>query len=81
MEFKIEKNIPVARMLSGYKAVYPFPKMEVGDSFLFNEGYNPRHAQGQTKVGQAAYRYAKRVGKKFTVRKIESGVYRVWRVE
>ena len=69
-EFKIEKGIEIP---SGRKAsrVYPFDKMEVGDSFLVN-------AKEQVKVMSSARPYGIRTGKKFVSRKMEDGV-RVWR--
>lgn len=66
--FLVEKGIPVPRV-SG-RAVYPFPLMEVGDSFSID---------GKERVAAAASVFGKRHGVKFSLRKDGEG-YRVWRV-
>lgn len=57
--------------------VYPWEDMEVGDSFAVPEG-----VKEQT-LRSTAYAWAKRnaPGRKFRVRRDESGRYRCWRVE
>jgi hypothetical protein len=66
--FLIEKGIPVP-MVSGTR-VYPFPSMEVGDSFSIDR---------KEKVAAAASVFGKRHGVKFSLRRTGNG-YRVWRV-
>jgi len=71
--FKIENNIPQPEPHLGTKAKYPFTTMEVGQSVFIDGG---KH---DSNPAIAAKMYAKRSGKKFTIRKIDNGV-RVWRV-
>ena len=65
-DYKIETNIPIP------PRKYPFHLMKVGDSFC-SEEINVRYA---------AFTYGKRLGIKFSVRKVqgEKGL-RVWRIE
>ena len=72
VKFKIEKNIPVPKNLS-LKGLYPFPAMEVGDSFIVPVGCVPA-------VRGAATVYGKRHNVKFTCRKTSNGG-RVWRIK
>ena len=73
VDMKIESHIPVPSEQSS-RAVYPFPDMRVGDSFLVLE------ADWIKNLRSAAYMYAKRhPGVKFTVRKYGEG-WRLWRI-
>lgn len=65
---KIEKDIPY-----GY-TLYPFDKMEVGDSFLLPSGVKPGL------VSQNGFRYGKKTNKKFSIRNTAQG-YRCWRIK
>jgi hypothetical protein len=65
---KIEKNVPLPVM-------YPFAKMEVGDSFAV-----PSSIRRET-VSVAANRYGVKHGMKFTVRLMPNRSYRCWRIE
>lgn len=78
-EIKIEKGIPVKSSGSGRIAKYPFRKMEVGDSFLFPEGYKQSHYYGMAREFTVQCRA---IGQnwKFVARKTDAG-YRCWRVE
>jgi hypothetical protein len=73
--FKVEKNVARQGFGKGDQTrKYPFPEMEVGDSFHFQ--------QRDSRVGTAAYAWGKaNGGKKFSVRKQADGTYRCWRVE
>ncbi len=73
MTFKIEKNLPIARVKKA-KAIYPFGGMEVGDSFEYD-------AVIHNKVTPAACCYGKRHNKKFSIRKIDDKKYRIWRIK
>jgi hypothetical protein len=66
--FRVEKGIPVPKVIA--HQVYPFPIMEVGDSFSIDSN---------TKVRAAASLFGKRHGSKFATRRDGNG-YRVWRV-
>lgn len=72
MAIEVEKGIP-APVWTSTSRKYPFPDMEVGDSFLCN-GSNP------TGVRSASWQYGKHHKKKFTVRKTAAG-YRCWRLK
>jgi hypothetical protein len=65
---KIEKNVPLP-------VIYPFAKMEVGDSFAV-----PSSIRRET-VSVAANRYGAKHGMKFTVRLMPNRSYRCWRIE
>jgi hypothetical protein len=71
--YKIEKNIPI-----GYanKPMYPFDKMEVGDSFFVKGDKKKANS-----VGVAVSGYKKRTpGVYFTCRVSNEGI-RVWRIK
>lgn len=79
---KIEKGVPMPVFPDGrtrrYETKaggeYPFPQMEVGDSFVV-----PIDRKGA--VGVACNSYKKKHGKQFTTRKTEDGNFvRVWRI-
>lgn len=67
---KIEKGIPMPEK-RGAPRKYPFPDMEIGDSF---EALIEPDA-----LRAAAYKFQKRYGGQFKVRKHENGA-RAWRV-
>jgi len=71
MSYVIEKGVPIPTTATA-RAKYPFPKMEVGDSFLIA-------TELQNRVAQAAFHYGKRNNVKLTLRKVADGV-RVWRI-
>ena len=72
---KIEKGIPVPELRLGRRSNYPLAEMEVGESFACEK---PHRAE-VNRLRQAAYRYGKRHGKKFTVR-VSGDEVRCWRV-
>ena len=82
---QIEKGIPFPRPTGGAPRKYPFPDMEVGDSFAVPmEGVmgNKGMDIAADRVRCAACNYARPNGVKFIVRTIrEDGVVRCWRVE
>lgn len=69
--FVIDHNIPLPGPRQSTTLRFPFALLEVGDSFFVPGDKNA--------VSPAAFQYAKRHGKKFTVRKVEGG-HRVWRL-
>ena len=86
MQITIEKNVPLPKpRMRGGVTVYPFPQMEVGDSFAL-----PRD-RGQTLTGSCktqnilsscARNYAKKHNPeaRFSIRLIDENTVRVWRV-
>lgn len=77
-EIAIESGVPLPTKETK-KSRYPFARMNVGDSFLI-EGAKNSSSYEAMRVRSAASHYARRDGKKFTVRVVEGGI-RVWRVE
>lgn len=70
----IEKTIPLPSLDSsgsGAKAIYPYAKMDVGDSFLATCKHNPI---------SIAKRWGSSRGIDFTSRK-EDGGWRIWRTK
>lgn len=79
IDFKIEKNVPMANNKWG-KHKSPFKivleKMEVGDSILF-----PKDTSSHESLKQIAYQAKNRGNKKrYAIKKTTEGV-RCWRVE
>lgn len=76
-QYAIDSSVPIPDMHGGRGILkYPFPLMQVGDSF-FVPGRNSQGVKG-------TINYWNRAGRKFTTRtRTENGVYgvRVWRVE
>lgn len=73
--YPIEKGVPLPdhQRRGSQNSRYPFPDMEVGDSFAFEEHEHRR-------VAQAAHAYKKRTGRGFTVRRVDGGG-RCWRIK
>jgi len=73
---KIDKNVPIPESQSGpgRPRKYPFPDMEVGDSF-YAEG--KKEAE---KADVASKKYGTKYGCRFTCRRDEGGG-RIWRIE
>lgn len=70
---KIEKGVPLQNHQS--KKKYPFAKMQIGDSFFFEELPEVESAQNAGK----GYANRHNPGFKMTRRKVEGG-YRLWRI-
>lgn len=76
VKIRIQKGIPMPKVnprgMAGTKhPVYPWHKMDVGDSFVFPGG----------RTAHTACVMASRKGKLFKACKIPEGYYRVWRVK
>ncbi len=70
----IDKNVAIPKTNHlGRQPAYPFHEMEIGDSFKVS----PDKA---LLVRNASNGYGSRHGKKFSVRKMEDGTYRCWRI-
>lgn len=78
-EFKIRKNVkmPRRREDGGYGFKYPFPDMEVGDSFVVKN----RSKKALESAAAAARAYGARNGKKFSHRTIGKNEIGIWRVK
>lgn len=77
-EFKLEQDVPMpdSGVSRGRTRVYPWLEMEVGDSFQCPKG---RHDHVRTAAASWSKRHVEdpRV---FSVRMMEDGTYRCWRV-
>ena len=71
-DFEIETDVPCPTVF-GRPRIYPFPYMNVGDSFRVSD-------ERAILCRYAASQFGKRNNKKFAVRKREHG-FRCWRVE
>lgn len=82
---KIEKDVPLPGPYVGAPRKYPFPDMEVGDSFavpLEGESSSRGMDTAADKLRCAALNHGRRYGGKFVVRTVrEENVARCWRVE
>jgi hypothetical protein len=67
-KIKIETGIPIPTNLPGAKMRYPWPAMQVGDSFFAPE-------MKSTSINTGKY-----LPKKFSARKQEGGGVIVWRI-
>ena len=77
MTFAVSKSIPqpTAEELTGRCFVYPFDRMEPGDSFVIRDHLT------RGKVHRAMLGYAKRhAGYKFAIRPTGRGHWRCWRL-
>ena len=70
MTFTIDKNIPFPRM----RGKYPLHNMEIGDSFLVNDGRSMKSVSG------AIFVAARRAGISIACRTVPEGI-RVWRIK
>jgi len=74
MSITVDKGVPIPNFRTApRKSKYPWRDLEVGDSFLVPDTTSER-------FGPQAREAGLRLGRKFTVRKVEEGV-RVWRTE
>ena len=73
MNYKIEKAIEVPPIKTGRYSIYPFRKMEVGDSFFSND-------ISAEKLRAAASYFGLRNERKYMVRKVDGGA-RCWRIK
>lgn len=85
-QYAIDKNIPIPQRLGATSTLYPFIKMEVGDSFSVARNPAKKLSALQARLTAAATGYRKtqaKIGKtvKFTVRKVDANTMRVWRIE
>lgn len=70
-KYQIEAGVPTPPKRC-QSTKYPFSEMSAGDSFFV--------ADGDNKVVSASCAAGRRLGRKFSTRKVEGGV-RVWRVK
>lgn len=81
----VEKGIPIPpRSRLAPASDQDFASLEVGDSFAVpvpeEYQHKPTIWAGTNRLRTAAHQYGKRHGRKFTVRCMDGGVIRVWRV-
>ncbi len=77
-KYVVEKGIPIPRRDI---AKYPFPQMDIGDSFLIPE--KERHAARSSAVNYSDVLYGRDrtvPRKKWSIRRFGCGTYRVWRI-
>jgi hypothetical protein len=67
---KIDKDVPAPVVTEA--VVYPFEAMAVGDSFFVEAGVLTRLCNAHGRAGR-------KLGRRFTARRVEGGV-RIWRV-
>lgn len=73
--WKVEKNIPLTPRNNGHRPrLYPLDRMEIGDSFTFEEWRRQR-------VSASASGYAKETGARFTIRRVSDEYCRCWRLK
>lgn len=80
--YKVEKGIPLpkVRNYTQPRSIYPWEELKVGDSFLVKpKGDEPRTVIAR--LSPSATSWGKRHNKKFTLRTVEKGAVRVWRVK
>jgi len=72
---KVRKGVELPHWgTNGRRTFYPWRTMEVGDSFIFPEGYARQHAD------KAASLAGKKHNRKFSVRALHDGRIGCWRV-
>ena len=79
MMIEIEKGVPLSPK-RGFEGVYPFPRMDVGDSFLVTVAPDEVAYKVRNRIASAAHAWGRAHDAKFATRIIQAGV-RVWRVE
>jgi len=72
---EINKNIPIPPIHVGKYPLYPFGRMEIGDSILVR---GDRRKIDSAKAASRAY--GKRHGMRFRTMQVDTGV-RIWRIE
>ena len=84
MTIEIDKHLPPPIPSNGRPFKYPFPIMEVGDSFAIPLAGERRKDEdaAAARLRAAASRYSRFHGGRFSIRTDrEAGVVRCWRVE
>lgn len=78
--FEVENDIPVTPLDPTKKRIlYPFKDLDIGQSFFVPfDGHHEDEVRNR--VGSAAYKAGKRLGRKFTVRLAGDG-FRCWRLD
>lgn len=79
--FKIEKDVPHDGRGSARQNFFPFPDMEVGDSFFMQFGLTtPRGTPISASIlSSAATSYGRANNRKFSTRTVDGGI-RCWRI-
>lgn len=81
LKIEIDRHVPIVPSAGkkGRNALYPWAKMERGDSFLVPCTYRKKHMQSTlSNCGRSFARYNGN-GHKFVTRQVDDGI-RVWRI-
>lgn len=83
--YEVEKGIPIPTINRTTRQLYPFDKMEVGDSFKVQLVLGEKHAKKFNSLNSAIHAFRKKnkcLEKRFTCRHIkEEEIIRCWRIE
>lgn len=74
INFTIDKNVPFPKRRVVRPSQYPFLQMAIGDSFVFSE-------KERTKVQSSAAWATKKIGWRFSTRRVDDRTYRCWRLK
>lgn len=79
-EYKIEKDVPLRESRGGRRFKYPFPDLEVGDSFFVPLPAGKKLGRHQADMASVAILYRRKRGNgwDYTTRQEKGGV-RIWR--
>lgn len=83
MEYKIEKNIPIPRAKTCTVSLFPWEKMEIGDSFLIKCENNKKminHKRSSVRSSISTFNKKHNANIKIITRNID-GNLRVWRTQ
>ena len=79
--FKIQSEVPLAKIVKSRRFKYPWALMQKGDSFFVPTTKETTIGKLQACLSSSGLNYSrKNTGTKFATRRVEGGV-RVWRVK
>lgn len=73
-------DVPLPPKRSIQAAKYPFVKLQVGQMFAVAVGPNESFVRVRNRISSVATRYAKKLGAKFSIRRLDDKTLGVWRV-
>lgn len=71
---EVESGIPIPAKNPGRNPLMPFDQLDVGQSFL-------REGAKETSLRSSKNYWEKKLGKKFTIRKVSENSFRIWRTK